>query len=313
MKLLTATRWSDGTREHFMLRTDGARTQPNVTITWISKGEAYHAQMVVDGVSDTVIYGYIDAQVAGDFILDGIMGPISITDGSQSYTTPPTEKPPVPKIELVGVEYPALEVNHQFNLSTLDGYRGLYTFINRLADSGNSGLRLTKTATTGWSLPGFLSPEIIDEERLAELIADGYSEDSTLINRCYMLEDQLIFLRSVPGNTSAIRILLTEVYSWSIQSTIQSIVQDSKTLEQASYFELAPERSPQQKSVTQIKTPTVSHFKTQLNSIFQQAYPAMTVELPDMLRAYIPPRIQDRPADRHFSISKRIHNTIEEN
>lgn len=323
MRLLTMSRWSEGIPddkndnriEHFTLTLDTAVAAPVVTIRWVVDNELLGANLKIETFSGGVITGTLNSKIDGSFILTGQLGPIEIRDPNGVFTTPVTEKPKEKVIEMAQVTYEEpLHVNYQYSLDPQEGgFGGLYVFINRIADSGASGLRLTKTVAEGWSLPGVLTPEVATEERLSELLSEEYDAGSTWSNRCYLVGSDVVFFRSTPAGNSAIRASAEDVYDITVSSTIQEIqYTESKLLQQASYAELMPLSEPRGFYETIIEPPAVQFFSDEIRAIFTEAYPEMYSEIAVGLRAYIPPTTQDRPAWKHYSIQRDIHNTVEE-
>lgn len=316
MRLLTVTRYTENKREYFTLRLSQPAVAPAITISWSNEGKDYSNRLVVTSTTGNTVTGYLSGVVDGDLLLTGTIGSIAIEDEGTTYVSPKLEKKQEAKdsTELLTFNYPeAITVNHAFPIASQPSgfHSGIYPFINRVADAGASGLNLIKKVATGWTLPGILTPEIIDQERLDTLLTEEYNLESVSLNRCYIFKDELLFIQKSPGGSSLLRKNLTDVYSFEVDNTIQTNVNSRRLLEQALDGKLGVLRKNASLwDWRSIKTPSVGHFSYELDDIYDEIRTLETTEVASELRAFIPPKTQDRLATDSYSLPRRNHNTI---
>lgn len=318
LKLLTVSRYSEKKREYFTFRFDKTLVAPAISVTWEFEGKTKKLPLIITDHTSTSVSGYITDSVDGDLLFSGTMGSITVEDEGTFWESPRVEKKKKPKdsTEMLTFTYrEPLEINHAFPISTeYSGYNtGIYPFINRLADAGSSGLNLRKRVVKAWTLPGVLTPEIVDEARLQELFNDPWSLDSGSQNRCYMLGNEMIFLQANPVTKTIIRNQLSAVYTFAVESTVQNDTISSANLEQAKYGDLGVIRQLQTNTdwSNGLEVPTVSHLQQDLRLIYDEVKIDLQAEVASELRAFIPQRTQDRSIEDSYSLPMRNHNEVQ--
>lgn len=311
MRLLSFNRNEDGRRVYFNFKMDTTLVAPAVSISWTTKDGSFSSTLQITSIFGKTVSGYIDADIDGDFIISGTMGEIKIEDSGKTYTSDGDTEKPVDSEgpELVEHDYEeAFTVTRQYSPDG-GGHGGIYAFINRLADSGGSGLRLHKIVSSGWNLPGILEPQVTTEEELSEMIAKPFTLDSGFHNRCYLVDSDIVFLGGNFSGNYTVRAPVTSIYTFEITNT--STFVDSGILEQAVVDRLVG--IPQEEIIaqTQIEAPEVNHFQDQIDAIYETNFTALSTNPASILRAVVPPRLQDRLQDQAFSVRARPHNLIQ--
>jgi hypothetical protein len=311
MELLSMNRWAEKDIQHFTLRVDFVVSDPRIVIEWIDDDKRYSSLLTVTRAQGDTIEGTIKIEDLGDdFIIDGTVGRISIQDGDKGFVTKPMEKPAdKPKNKFIDFQYEEpLEVTHRY-------YFGMIGIINRIADYGGSGVSIAKTVADGWSLPGVLSPLTATEDRLKELLETKYDLESVSLNACYLVGDELVFLRSSPSKNELIRAKAADIYTMQVTGSIARYTGEGEEiprngtgrLEQSRFGGLGEEISLRL-DYLQTPTPPVAHFKEELEAIFYDEidYDQML----DYVGPYVlvPSRIQHRLASESYSIQESMYN-----
>lgn len=298
------------------LRTDTILSNPFVTVEWITEAGTESANLVVTSVSQEVVTGYLQAEIEGTLKISGNLGSVTLIDGEQKVSTPPTKVPdkPTETAEFIDHEYKdAITVTYEWNFES-SAYSSVYAFVNRLADSGGSGVVLLETIAEGWALPGILKPLSLDEERLAELLAKPYDPKSEAgLNQCYLLGDDIVFVRGSASGNFVSRIPASSVYTFEVRGSIaESFTSDMPLLEQSAFPGLQRVEEDVWSNASSIDSIQVqsSAWQTSIDKVFEDSFGSVLIRPAAYFRPFAPPRTQNRLQDQAFSTTRDIHVDI---